>query len=192
MFPHITHIDQVREAIDGKDEFIEANRDSFIVFNYVVNMPDSFPPLTDERASILRECRGLIFDAETEKVISRPFHKFFNVGERLETDVSEIDLTQEHILLDKLDGSFIRPFKTSDGVFRVGTKMGETDIAGYAEHFFDRTEYRQLAEWCFENNLTPIFEFMSRRQKIVIDYGKEDQLVLLAIRHNETGQYIRY
>ena len=51
-----------------------------------------------------RECRGLIFCAETHKVISRRLHKFFNIGELPETQAELIDITRPHIILEKMDG----------------------------------------------------------------------------------------
>jgi len=51
-------------------------------------------------------------------------------------------------------------------------------------------KYQQFAKWCIENRLTPIFEWCSRKQRIVIDYP-EDKLVLLAVRENMSGKYRR-
>lgn len=189
-FPHITHIDDVLPYVEGRKEFVVADKGDYVVVNYVVAMSSTFD--RDNGWEYRRECRGLIFCNETGKVISRPAHKFFNVSEREETDISNIDISQDHIILDKLDGSFIRPFRTADGVMRVGTKMGETDIAAMAKPFFEKNEYKAFADWCCDNDLTPVFEFLSRKQRIVIDYGAEDQLVLLFIRHNVTGEYIKY
>jgi len=42
-FPHITCLDQVRDAIEGRDEFFVAERDWGYVVNYMVNLIDSFP-----------------------------------------------------------------------------------------------------------------------------------------------------
>jgi len=45
-FPHIDHLDQVLEAIDGVDGFIVAQRDWCTVVNYVQMGPDMFPEVT--------------------------------------------------------------------------------------------------------------------------------------------------
>lgn len=199
MFPIIEHINQVYEAIRGRPEFICANRDTHLIFNYNVSFEDTFPePDTkDENLNnlyrIRRECRGLIFCSKTGKVIRRPFHKFFYINERNSTSADKIDLTKQHHILEKLDGSFISPYRTHDNKFLVGTKMGVTDIANMSLKFFeDNSPHRELSEYCIENNMTPIFEFTTRKQRIVIDYGNEDRLTLLAIRHNITGEYIKY
>lgn len=206
-FPTINHIDEVIEAIKGRPEFVVAKRDGFQVINYFVNMEDTFPPVNEvaggskkdreakkRRNAILRECRGLVFDYEG-KVIARRFHKFFNVGERLETLPDKIDLTKPHHLMEKLDGSMITPIpitKNGELTIRWGTKMGTTDVASQAEKFVkENPEYEAMARRCVTLNLTPIFEWLSRKQRIVVDHP-EDKLVLLAIRNNVTGEYDKF
>ena len=199
-FPIIKRIEDILPAIKDKKEFIVAERESYTVINYTVAFSETFD-LDDDKvdnygteipaAWIRRECRGIIFDKNGD-LISRPYAKFFNVNEKPETKINNLNVSLPHIVLDKLDGSFIRPFRTSDGVFRVGTKMGETEVAEYAKPFFDKQNYKEFADWCIDKNLTPIFEFMSRKQRIVVDYGDTDRLVLLAIRENYSGNYIQY
>jgi RNA ligase len=140
---------------------------------------------------IRRECRGMIFDTATGNLISRPYHKFFNVGEREETNLDKIDLTQPHVVLEKLDGSMIRPIPTPEG-FRLGTKAGITDVAMNAEYFVaDKPEYAKFIKSSFACGLTPIFEWCSRKNRIVVDYS-EDQLILTAVRDMRSGNYIPY
>ena len=83
-FPHITHIDQVKKAIEGKEEFIIKvdEEHGIAIVNYNVAFEDTFPPVIDEKTALLRECRGITFDLETGRVLSRKFHKFFNLDER--------------------------------------------------------------------------------------------------------------
>jgi RNA ligase len=193
MFPIIRHIDDVLPHIEGRDEFIVAEREHYIVINYAVMMPDTFA-MDDENdlgGAIRRECRGLIFGTDGH-LISRPFHKFFNIGENEETRLAAIDLAQPHVIMEKMDGSMVRPI-VIDGRVRLGTKMGVTDIAGMAEKYIhSRADCSEIIIWmetCSKVGLTPIFEYISPKNKIVIDYAEED-LVLLAIRHNETGNYL--
>ena len=229
-FPHITHIDQVRDAIKWhtetfrkgtKSEFIEAERDGFHVFNYLVSLPDTFPDAEwesgkmipsargvmefNENAIMLRECRGLTFYDGSHgelswTVAARKFHKFFNAGEKYEVDMNKVDVTVPHTILDKLDGSMITPFQP-DLLHRLGTdasklewhtKMGKTDTADMALPFIEKNQqYARYAAHVMASNYTPIFEFCSRKNRIVIDHPK-DRLILLAMRHNETGEYIPY
>ena len=47
-FPVIKNIEQARKAIAGREEFIEADKGDYIVFNYLVNFEDTFPPVNSE------------------------------------------------------------------------------------------------------------------------------------------------
>ena len=199
-FPVIKHLDDVRPAIEGFDEFIIAERDWGYVVNYMVAMTDTFPPTTvvDDMgfmqfnlwAAIRRECRGLLFNKDGS-IMMRRLHKFFNVNERDETQFGVIDFTRPHVILEKLDGSMITPVVTDAGI-RWGTKMGITDVSMGAELFVaNHPEYERIARECIKFGLTPIFEWCSRKQRIVIDYP-EDRLVLIAIRHNHSGVYEPY
>lgn len=189
-FPAITHIDEVLEVIRGRKEFIVAERDDYTVVNYVVAMEDTFPVVESEREAILRECRGIVFD-KTGRVVARRFHKFFNVNEREETQLHKIDISQPHVILEKLDGSMITPIPIGDH-FRLGTKMGITEVAMSAEEFLvEHRSYTHFINQILDQGATPIFEYCSRKHRIVVDYP-EDRLVLLAIRDNESGAYWSY
>lgn len=181
-FPLIRNISDVLPAIAGRDEFVVAEKEGYTVINYNVMFEDSFD------CNIRRECRGIIFDSKTGDVIRRPFHKFFNVNEREETQDHVVDLSRPHAILEKLDGSMIAPFIV-DGQLIWGTKMGATDVAKPVEEFVARNpEYIRFAEEAIANGWTPIFEWCSRKQRIVLDYF-DDQLVLTGLRYMNTGVY---
>lgn len=198
-FPWIEKIEDVLPHIEGKEEFIVAEREDYTVINYVVAMGDTFDMydsddegnyVYDWTGAMRRECRGLIFD-KSGKLISRPFHKFFNVGEREETQPNKIDLSKPHVVLEKVDGSMIRPL-VINGELRLATKMGVTEVAEQAERWLNKQENAQvLKDWlvmCFNNEVTPLLEWVSRDNKIVIDYENDD-LVYLGTRVNLTGEY---
>lgn len=192
-FPQITNISQVLPLIKDRPEFIVAVKEGgYTVINYVVMMSDTFPPVVTEADSILRELRGMIFSTATGKPLHRRLHKFFNVNERDETQVNKIDFTEPHVILEKLDGSMLTPVLTDDGVVHWGTKMGVTQVALPVEKFVEaHPAYAALAKDEAQWDRTPIFEWCSRQQTIVIDYPVE-QLVLIAIRGNTTGEYSSY
>ena len=175
--------------------FIEADRGDHVIFNYLVSTPVTFPaftgdPVQDRKAAILRECRGITFDKNTGMCIARKFHKFFNLSQIPETQPNMIDFTQPHVIMDKLDGSMITPFRASGWEkARWGTKMGITDVAIPVEaHIATNPIYEEFALMCEAAGFTPLFEWTSRQQRIVIDYP-EDRLVLLHVRNIATGEY---
>jgi RNA ligase len=202
-FPIIRNISDVLPAIEGRDEFVVADKGSYTVINYNVMMADTFPDVSMMRsflpqpdkilpydAAVRRECRGIIFDSETGDIIRRPFHKFFNVNEREETQDHVIDLLRPHAILEKLDGSMICPFIVN-GELIWGTKMGATDVAKPVEEFVkNNPDYIEFSQQWIDLGYTPIFEWCSRKQRIVLDY-KEDQLILTAMRNTVDGSYVQ-
>jgi RNA ligase len=204
-FPVIRNIDDVLPHIEGRDEFVVAERDYGTIINYAVAFEDTFPPIKvaggsarmrAERAltnAMRRECRGLIF-YPNGIIMSRSFHKFFNLGEREETLPDRIDLSQPHVVMEKLDGSMIRPV-VADGYVRLGTKMGVTEVSMNAETWLTaQSDYNQkmlFLQKMIAENKTPIFEWCSRKNQIVLDYPN-DNLILTAVRDNFTGEYLPF
>ncbi len=199
-FPEIRTIDDVLPHIEGRSEFIVAEREFGFVINYVVAMPNTFgtphigikmvrgskPYFAYDYGDLVRrECRGLIFDTEG-RIMSRPFHKFFNVNEREETQTHILDMTQPHVIMEKMDGSMVRPIRLN-GKVRLATKMGVTEIAIEAEKMLTAEQHEWLDLW-MHRNVTPIFEYIAPTNKIVIEYA-EPRLVLLAMRNNVEGNY---
>lgn len=190
-FPTINSIDDVLPHIEGREEFIIAERSFGTVINYMVAYPDTFDMSdpNDIAGAMRRECRGLIFDTEG-CIISRPFHKFFNVNERAETQTHEIDLSKNHVIMEKMDGSMIRPI-IQNGYLRLATKMGVTEVSLQAEQWLQQQHGSKIG-WlrnCVEDGVTPLFEWVSPDNQIVISYAQAD-LVYLGTRDNVTGAYV--
>lgn len=191
-FPQIETIEDVLDDINGYDEIRVMDKGDYTVINYAVAFEETFAWDSEDphASSIRRECRGLIFDKQG-KLVSRPYHKFFNAGEKDETQLNKINLYEPHVVLEKLDGSMIRPIPTADG-FRLATKAGITDISQQAEEFIaDKPEYDKFIRSSIACGLIPIFEWCSRKNRIVIDYP-QDQLILTAVRDKLTGTYLLY
>jgi RNA ligase len=190
-FPEIKNINDVLPYISGKDEFRVMEKDWYTVINYAVAFEETFQWDANDPvgSAIRRECRGLIFNTQTGDLISHPYHKFFNAGEKEETQVHKINLYEPHVVLEKLDGSMIRPIPTPEG-FRLATKAGITDVAMNAEVFVaDKPNYVEFIFAMFDGGMTPLFEWCSRKNRIVVDYP-EDQLILTGIRNTTKGVYL--
>jgi RNA ligase len=182
-FPVINTIDDVLPHIEGNDNFSVNRKDDYIVIDYILNTPDTFHNAYE------RECRGIIFHADGP-IMSRPYHKFFNMDERPETMIQNVDFSKPHVRLEKLDGSMIRPIFVN-GKLTWGSKAGETFLTPQIEHFVeDNPQYRSFALNCILF-YTPIFEWCSRQNRVVIDHPV-DRLVLTAIRDNITGEYVSH
>lgn len=202
-FPTILDISNVLPYIEGHEEFSIVERDGYTVINYQIIKEDTFPDILrevgkdiyarpmlewDEEALVRRECRGIIFDNVTGAILRRPYHKFFNYKERKETQ--RIDMSRPHTVLEKLDGSMIAPFYLGKEL-KWGTKAGETDVSNQVLPHIN-SFYTDFVNNCIKlHNSTPIFEWCSNKQRIVLN-NEKDQLVLTAIRHMHTGAYWSY
>lgn len=177
----IRHIDEVLPWIEGRKEFVVKRDPSYIAVDYNITFFDSF----DDPRRI--ELRGLKFHPDGE-IMARPLHKFFNVGEREDTQPHALDFDSDHLIMDKLDGSMIHPAILRDGSVRFMTRMGMTDVARKAERHL--TE--QMAEGIralLADGFTPVFEFTAPDNRIVVKYP-DSGLTLLAIRNTVTGIYV--
>lgn len=175
----LEHIDQLLPVIADKPEIIVIDKGDYKVVDYLYVDRDTFTG-----HPLLLECRGSKF-APDGRIIARPFHKFFNIGEKQQAD--DIDWCAGHHLTDKLDGSMIHSAVVK-GHFRFMTRKGITDIAYRVEEQFLR-DYTPLLNDMNHAGYTPIFEYTAPDNRIVIKYA-EPKLTLLAARHLITGKYM--
>ena len=127
------------------------------------------------------QCRGLILDKDMN-VVARPFRKFFNLSEH---DPSEIPSAGFEVF-EKMDGSMgilywheDKPYLATRGSFdSVQARKGTEILHARYTSSFDR----------LDRSKTYIFEIIYPENRIVCDYGDREDLVLLAVMDNETGE----
>lgn len=178
----IEHIDEVLPHVQGRSDFVVAQREGYTVIDYVYAAEDTF----DHPIRI--ECRGIKFGPDG-RVLARPFGKFFNINEKAHTQSHLIDLSQPHLIMEKLDGSMIHPAIVGGNVVLM-TRMGHTDVAKRAEILLT-DELRAFCSGALEAGVTPIFEYTAPTNRIIIKYDKP-QLHLLALRETISGAYRDY
>ncbi|MEM8795318.1 MAG: RNA ligase, partial [Pseudomonadota bacterium] len=101
----------------------------------------------------------------------------------------EIDWSEAHIVMDKLDGSMIHPCLVG-GEMVFMTRMGVTDQAKAALGNADDA-VRSLCMESLKDGITPIFEYTSPDNRIVVPYEKT-ALTLLALRDIKSGAYVAH
>lgn len=183
MFPIIRDIHDLLPRIQHRKEIaVKQQPNGTTTVCYTIANSDTF---ADE---YLRECRGITFGANG-KIICRPLHKFFNVGEKEETQIHNIDWNETARVMDKRDGSMITPI-VIDGRIACKTKKSfDTDQAIRANQYINQnSNYHQFVFYCESIGATPIFEWTSPQDRIVLKYNY-DELTLLQIRDNITGEY---
>lgn len=183
IFPSIEHIDDVLPAIEGRSEFRVIRAPEVVSVDYTFVLPDSFD------CPIRRECRGIKFSPTSGDIVARPLHKFFNMGEKPETSYANVMASGIDAVMDKRDGSMVHTFRSGPDSWFFATRAGATPHAAEAAKLAQTYPYfRDLMEWCGDQDVTPIFEWTSPENRIVLRYSKPE-LTLLALRGIVSGEY---
>lgn len=165
-------------------DFIEIlDKNGFHIYDYVVQRPDTF---TGPLEPLLREMRGLVF-APDGTVARRGLHKFFNVGERPDTQTAALPRGVAYVQ-EKVDGSMVTPVLVGGGV-RWMTRKGITDIARQAEAWAaSRPDLLAACENSLQGGKCPIFEWCSPDNRVVLEHS-EPLLYHLTTRRMDIGTY---
>jgi len=116
-------------------------------------------------------CRGLVFD-EAGNQVSYPFKKFFNIEE-------DKHVSTEHFeIYEKVDGSLITVFNYN-GEWVVSSRGSFTsDQAIAAQKLFNQLMNLDR----ILKRPTYLFELIAPWNRIVVDYGEREELILLGAR----------
>ena len=182
-FPTIAYLDDIPDGVLSDPNLKTMRADGMICLKYDYRHydPDS------EHADWYMEMRGIIFHADTMGIISRPVRKIWNLGEH----GTKFDPQRSHRIELKIDGSMIRTVDMHDH-HRLATKSGITDISALAERCMERNypdERRWMDDYLAGHRHTLVFEYVGPHNTVVIGYP-EEQLILLTVRDNVTGEYI--
>lgn len=189
------NLTQALAAIANKPEFSVKDRGEYIVIDYNMNSKETFVGNDDAETKILLNLRGTAFDKESGKITRLGYHKFFNYGEFPEVD-KKLDFNEPHEIKQKLDGSCIFPIFIGRNNYELGTRAGVTDISVMATRWVGENEkrfglYNDFICFCSIVDVTPIFEFCSRANRVVIDHP-ETFLILTGVRRISDGFYLSY
>lgn len=129
--------------------------------------------------------RGLIID-EYGNILARPFKKFFNFEEY---EKSEIDMSIDYEVFEKRDGSLIIGFYYEPRKIWIlasrGSFISEQSIE--AKKMINCNVYDVL-----DKSYTYLWEIHYPENKIVIDYAKLRDLVLLTVIETKSGYELDY
>lgn len=138
-----------------------------------------------------RECRGHAFDTLTGELLSLAFNKFFNLYEKQETQINNINWNDTFEVQTKKDGSLITFAIINDNVYAKTKKSFYSDVAILANQLAPES-VKYLSKALLQHGLSPIWEFTHPEWKIVVDYGHEPTWTLLSIRDMGTGNYLNH
>jgi RNA ligase len=137
---------------------------------------------------VTRAARGIIFNKVTGEVLCRPFQKFHNASE-LVGKINLYELARKPFLtLTKIDGSLGLLFKYKNQ-WHVATKGSfESEQAAWATKWFrEHIKHQEILP-----GYSYLFEIIYPENKIVVDYGDREDMVLLGIIENTTGNEMPY
>lgn len=138
------------------------------------------------------EARGITFDIsdiQNPKILCRPMKKFFNLNENPFT--IGLDLSKISQVMTKEDGSLLSFYWDNHVISKTKMTHYSEQAKDALELLMTDKELYQEVERLTKLGYTLNFEFVSPKNRVVIFYDKP-KLILLNVRHNETGGYMRY
>jgi RNA ligase len=185
MLTDIVDLNTFVKAIEHKEEMRVASiGHGMTSVCYMISAEGTF----DDEYS--RECRGIVFDSQLGMVTGRPLHKFFNLNERAESRVENLDWSKVVRVMDKRDGSMIHTVCMDCGQMKLKSKKSfESEVAIAAQKFYDsKSNFVAMGRFLNDQNATAIFEYTAPDARIVLFYA-QPELKLLHIRNNGDGRY---
>lgn len=155
-----------------KDGWVDVQSHPYLplkIYNY--SRTCAFEKHWDE---ITLQCRGLILDNEGN-VVARSFPKFFNFEE---INPSDYPFNEEHCYVTvKEDGSLIILFNYNGEWIFASKGSFTSDQALKAQEIFNKKYNKDY----LMPGVSYIFEIMYPENRIVVNYGEEEKLVLLSM-----------
>jgi len=164
-------------------------------FNYRLPLYSNFiSPLKNRTNVDAKELRGLTFVFNSDGSLYKRYllmRKFWNVDQVPETMYSKIKNYKLKHCYNKVDGSLITFIKLPNGRVITKTKMGfNNDQTKAANNIYNtNNKINNFVNFCLDNDIISMWEFVSFKNRIVLDYDKEN-LILLKLRDNKTGNYL--
>lgn len=126
-------------------------------------------------------CRGLVLDS-LGNVVARPFKKFFNLSE-VEGEIPDLPFE----VFEKMDGSLGIFFWYNGNPIFASRGSFTSDQSKVGWEILKGMDYENL-----KIGVTYLFEIIYPENRIVVDYGDTEKLVLLGAIETSTGEEIPY
>lgn len=155
-----------------------------VLYTYLYASPEVFQ---EEGA---RELRGIVYDERDGRILSRPFHKFFNYREPPYGLGPEDFSGQEIYLAPKVDGYLLQVYLW-EGELQFSSRHSlEPPLVGKLVQKVWTEEHGALAKRILEKEpLTLLYEVVDPDQPLMVKYERSG-LHFIAARRIETGEYL--
>jgi RNA ligase len=122
-------------------------------------------------------CRGLVTDNEGD-IVATPFQKFFNIEE------GKFEPTEKFEVYEKMDGSLGILFNYNrEWIFASRGSFTSNQCIKFKEIF-----YKNHDELLLSRSNTYLFEIIYPENRIVVDYGDEEKVIMLGEIHTDSGE----
>ena len=170
-----------KHVSDGNINVQKHKNFDYYIYNYAQTV--QFQKLWDE---VTIDSRGLILDG-SGNIIARPFKKFFNLQEH---DIKEIPFDSPYTVFEKMDGSLGITYKGEDDKVYIATRGSfESEQAIKATEMLHSNPELYDIVYSNSEDYTFLFEIIYPSNRIVVNYGDDEKLVLLGSYHKETGEF---
>jgi len=197
------HIPTYEEAVEmcssESSAFYETKKevDGFpiSIFNYrLAQWKDFENPIPSKPELKGFEMRGLTFVFNKDGTLFNRYvllEKFFNLNQVPDSMYSVVKDYKIRYVNNKEDGSIASFVKLPNGKILGKSKMGfDNDQSnGINKIYKTNPDVKSFVDWCLNNDIVPIFEYVAPHNRIVLRYSDEE-LILLRLRDNKTGKHI--
>ena len=167
----------LKDMIDGGFVYVQKHpKYDLFIYNYT-------PKAQYERVwnDVTLMCRGLILDG-AYNIVARPFEKFFNLGEQ----ENQVLPNEPFSIFEKLDGSLGILYFVDNEAF-IATRGSFTSEQSTKANAVLRSKYAQILRG-LDQTKTYLFEIIYPENRIVVNYGEMEDVVLTAIIDTQTGE----
>ena len=172
------------KELEKRSEYINCQKHDtldLLIWNY--NHKCQYSKAWDEYTMM---CRGLITNSDG-MIIARPFKKFFNLNEKEETKIENLP-SEVPLILEKLDGSLGIQYPAKNGCGIATRGSFNSDQAQWATEWFNHNVAFEYSD----PRYTYLYEILYPENRIVVDYGGKEGMVLLAVVDSITGDMLNH
>lgn len=189
--PDGAYLDSIASVEDFEkayqDRLIEATPHPDPNVPYVVLDYSREAQFKNEWNDITVNARGLIINRETGEIVARPFRKFFNYNQPV-PGLTDFDRSGPVVVTNKEDGSMGTLYALPDGTPSISTRGSmNSDQAHRATEMFRE---RYAGKWEQDPNRTYVYEIIYPENRIVLDYGDKEELILIGAIDKRTGRSV--
>jgi hypothetical protein len=155
--------------------------------NFILPLPEriSINALELKGISYIFDDRGNIFNHHLM------LHKFWEINQYPFCSYQKLKDKKIKDITTKEDGYMITYVKLPNKEIISQLKTGfDCDVNIAANKYLDQSNYLKFIEKCLKRKQQPIFEYISEKTKMTIDYKGKEELILIQLRDNTTGKYL--